>query len=84
MKPFLDPFPFRVPETRSSIGEVIAEITKAEEKKVEAFRIKANIEKRKVESSTLSAKCNILRRDLIPQKILNTSPAYQPQHQRFE
>ena len=30
MKPFLDPFPFRVPETRSSIGEVIAEITKAD------------------------------------------------------
>ena len=30
MKPFTDPFPFRVPETRSSIGEVIAEITKAD------------------------------------------------------
>jgi hypothetical protein len=27
MKPFLDPFPFRNPENRSSIGDVIAEIT---------------------------------------------------------
>jgi len=26
MKPFLDPFPFRNPEARSSIGDVIAEI----------------------------------------------------------
>jgi hypothetical protein len=26
MKPFLDPFPFRNPENRSSIGDVIAEI----------------------------------------------------------
>ena len=30
MKPFLDPFPFRAPETRSSIGEVIARITSEE------------------------------------------------------
>jgi hypothetical protein len=30
MKPFLDPFPFRKPETRSSIGEVIAKITNTE------------------------------------------------------
>jgi len=27
MKPFLDPFPFRTPENRSSIGDVISEIT---------------------------------------------------------
>jgi len=30
MKPFLDPFPFRNPENRSSIGEVIARITNGE------------------------------------------------------
>jgi hypothetical protein len=30
MKPFTDPFPFRVPETRTSIGEVIAKITNTE------------------------------------------------------
>ena len=30
MKPFTDPFPFRNPETRSSIGEVIARITNGE------------------------------------------------------
>ena len=30
MKPFTDPFPFRNPETRSSIGEVIAKITNTE------------------------------------------------------
>ena len=40
MKPFLDPFPFRNPETRSSIGEVIAEITKAELKAAEAQDLK--------------------------------------------
>ena len=40
MKPFLDPFPFRAPETRSSIGEVIAEITKAELKAAEAQDLK--------------------------------------------
>lgn len=40
MKPFLDPFPFRVPETRSSIGEVIAEITKADLKAAEAQDLK--------------------------------------------
>jgi len=40
MKPFTDPFPFRVPETRSSIGEVIAEITKAELKAAEAQDLK--------------------------------------------
>ena len=40
MKPFLDPFPFRVPETRSSIGEVIAEITKADIKAAEAQDLK--------------------------------------------
>jgi hypothetical protein len=40
MKPFLDPFPFRKPETRSSIGEVIAEITKAELKAAEAQDLK--------------------------------------------
>ena len=40
MKPFTDPFPFRNPETRSSIGEVIAEITKAELKAAEAQDLK--------------------------------------------
>lgn len=40
MKPFLDPFPFRAPETRSSIGEVIAEITKADLKAAEAQDLK--------------------------------------------
>ena len=40
MKPFTDPFPFRVPETRSSIGEVIAEITKADLKAAEAQDLK--------------------------------------------
>jgi hypothetical protein len=40
MKPFTDPFPFRNPETRTSIGEVIAEITKAELKAAEAQDLK--------------------------------------------
>ena len=40
MKPFLDPFPFRKPENRSSIGEVIAEITKGELKAAEAQDLK--------------------------------------------
>ena len=40
MKPFLDPFPFRAPETRSSIGEVIAEITKGDLKAAEAQDLK--------------------------------------------
>lgn len=40
MKPFTDPFPFRAPETRSSIGEVIAEITKADLKAAEAQDLK--------------------------------------------
>ena len=40
MKPFTDPFPFRKPENRSSIGEVIAEITKAELKAAEAQDLK--------------------------------------------
>ena len=40
MKPFTDPFPFRNPETRSSIGEVIAEITKGELKAAEAQDLK--------------------------------------------
>jgi hypothetical protein len=40
MKPFTDPFPFRKPETRSSIGEVIAEITKGELKAAEAQDLK--------------------------------------------
>ena len=40
MKPFTDPFPFRVPEARTSIGEVIAEITKAELKAAEAQDLK--------------------------------------------
>jgi hypothetical protein len=40
MKPFTDPFPFRNPEARSSIGEVIAEITKADLKAAEAQDLK--------------------------------------------
>jgi hypothetical protein len=44
---------------------VVTNVLKTEEKKVESFRVKANFDKRKVESSTLSAKCNILRKDLI-------------------
>ena len=43
MKPFLDPFPFRVPETRSSIGEVIARITS--EEVVQESHTRAQLEK---------------------------------------
>lgn len=43
MKPFTDPFPFRNPENRSSIGEVIARITNGE--RVEESHTRAALEK---------------------------------------
>lgn len=54
---------------RCPARNVIADVLKAEETKVESFRIKANFEKRKVASSTLSAKCNVLRKDLIENEL---------------
>ena len=43
MKPFTDPFPFRKPENRSSIGEVIARITNGE--RVVESHTRAQLEK---------------------------------------
>ena len=54
---------------RCPARKIITDVLKAEEKKVESFRIKTNFEKRKVESSNLSAKCNILLKDLIENEL---------------
>ena len=40
MNPFTNPFPFRNPENRSSIGEVIARITNGDLKAAEAQDLK--------------------------------------------
>ena len=54
---------------RCPARNVIADVLKAEEKRVESFRIKANFEKRKVASATLSARCNVLRKDLMDNEL---------------